>query len=368
MSKKILIGAMLLLFVSCGGGNNQQAGQVMIPEVKVIEIAPQEVVLNKKYPASMVGKDFVKVMPRVSGYIQEIVVEEGSTVKKGQVIARISKDNYVQETRTALASMNVAKVAVETAKLELEKTQSLFDSKIVSKFDLEDAKLNLNMKNAQYEQAKAVYDNAMVNLDFTEIKSPINGVIGIYSCVVGTLVSPSGNPITTISSMENMRAYFSMSDVEYTNLLFSRDNNVKNVKTSFLPAKFIMPNGKEYSQDGLLDVISGVVDQSTGSVSMRATFSNDGTLRGGSSGYVILPEKFDSVIIIPQSATISLQDKIVAYVVGPDSTIVSKFVTVNSTTSGDDFVVTKGLSFGDKIIVENIVKLREGMKVSAKVD
>lgn len=361
MKKHALIGFAALLLTACGGPKSEMNYQGGAPEVAVMEITPQPTVLEKLYPANIVGKDYVKVMPRVSGYVQELVVPEGATVRKGQVILRISKDTYIQQVNSTKAAMEVAKADVENATLEVEKTQALFNNKIVSDFDLKGAKLALNMKKAQYEQAKANYDNAVVNLNFTDVVSPTDGVIGTYGCFVGTLVSPNDpKPLTTVSSMKDMYVYFSVSEVDYLNSIYDTHNKVKG------SADLILANKQRYPLQGKLDIISGVVDAATGSVVMRASFPNNGTLRGGGSGYVVMPVEIDSAIVIPQAATMALQDKIMVYTVQPDSTLKSRFIIVNPITIDDKFVVNSGLEFGEQIVVENIIKLRDGMKVSAK--
>lgn len=355
---------MLSILVSCG--ESQQAMQTKsVMTVKVNEVTPISVSVVKKYPADIIGKVFVDIKPQVTGYVEELVIKEGSKVKKGDVIVKISEDKYIQVVRSAKASVGVAEASVENAILDVERTQSLYDNKIVSKFDLKNAENTLLLKKAQLSQAVAQLQNAEVNLGFTNITSPTDGVIGTINCFEGTLVSPADQtPITTVSDTDVMYAYFVMSEVELLNM--SKDREVKNVKDIFDNPKLILANGSQYELDGTLDAVSGVVDRNSGTVSLRAIFKNNGDLRGGSNGYILLPIQMDNVVLVPQSATKAMQDKLAVYVVGNDSKVETRFITVMNETHDDSFVVLSGLESGDKVIVENTIKMKPGSKVAIK--
>ncbi len=210
MKKKIILSAVLAIVLAFGCKNQeQQQTQAPAPELKVLTLSPENIYIAKQYPADIIGKNFVNVVPKINGYVEKIVAKEGAKVKKGEVIVKISEDNYRQAYTAAKANVEVATANVENARLDVERTQSLYDNKIVSEFDLKNSKNNLALREAQLLQAQADVQNAKINLDYTNITSPIDGVIGTINCYVGTLVSPNTpTPITTVSDNNHMYAYF----------------------------------------------------------------------------------------------------------------------------------------------------------------
>lgn len=360
--KKCLFSLIVLaIFTSCG--SEQVTVKTGIISVKVEEMVPQQVSIIKKYPADILGEIYVAIKPQVSGYIESLVVEDGAKVCKGDVLVKISEDNYIQAVNSAKATVGVAEATVENAKLDVERTESLYNQKIVSEYDFKSAKNRLLLQEAQLKQAEAMLQKAEVNLKFTNVTSPTDGIIGLIDVSTGALVSPSDpKPITIVSDIENMFVYFGMSEVELLNLTAKSGN--RSIQDDFQNPKLLMANNQEYEYEGTLDVISGVVDRETGIVNLRATFKNNGDLRGGSNGYILLPIKMDSVLLVPQSMTTAMQDKISVYVVDKDNLVSTRFIEVLNETYNDSFVVTSGLNVGDKVVVQNAIKITPGMKVA----
>ncbi len=363
--KRIFFLTLLFASVLTGCSEQQQAPQKPIPQVEVQEIVSHNIDIVKKYPADILGKVFVNIQPQVTGYVEKLVAKEGATVKKGDVILKISEDNYREAVIAASAAVDVAKANVANAELNVEKTQSLYDNKIVSEFDIKNAKNSLLLTKAQLKQSEAQLMQAEVNLDFTDITSPTDGVIGIINYYEGSLLSPSNQePVTTVSDMTTMYVYFSISEVDLLNM--SKQASATDVEKNFASPKLLMANNEEYPLEGDLDVVSGVVDRNTGTVTLRANFENNGMLRGGSNGYIMLPTSLKNVILVPQAMTKSIQSKISVFVVTADNKIETRFIEIMNESYGDYYVVTKGLNIGEKLVVENIIKLSSGMDVQIK--
>ncbi|MEG0499048.1 MAG: efflux RND transporter periplasmic adaptor subunit, partial [Alistipes sp.] len=221
---------------------------------------------------------------------------------------------------------------------------------------------------AQVAQAKAQEVGARNNLSYTVVKSPLNGVVGILPYNVGALVSPSlPKPLTTVSDNAEMFVYFSMNETQLLNLTREFGSTEKALK-SLPDISLKLSDGTIYDTPGRIASISGVIDPSTGSVSLRAEFPNKGhLLHSGSSGNVIIPQTMHNCIVVPQSATFELQDKTYVYKIA-EGKAQSALVTVIPLNDGREFVVTSGLASGDTIIAEGVGLIREGMPVTAKAD
>ncbi len=353
-NRKIIIG-LLALSVSFPACNNKQAGQHIQPEPKayaVETLSPQTVDLETVYPAVLKGKDDVEIKPRVDGFIEKVYVDEGAAVRKGQALFRINSPSSEKDYEKAKADYN-------SAKLDVERMQPLAKKNIISNAQLEAYQHTLEAAEATLKQAKAT-------LGWVTVTSPVNGVVGTIAYRIGSLVS-SSSVLTTVANTSNIYAYFSMNEKELYNFLDKWDGNTKTEKIKNMPEiQFILSNGKTYGQKGKIETIAGMVDQSTGTVNVRAAFPNEnGLLLSGSSGKVVVPEHLESALVVPQKATFSQQDKSIIYKVQGDS-VVQKVIAVTTTPDGKKYVVTNGLKPGDKVVVNDITNLSNGAKIKIR--
>ncbi|WP_319229565.1 efflux RND transporter periplasmic adaptor subunit [Draconibacterium orientale] len=364
--------AILLLFSSCSnkqqGSNPMMGGQV--GEYLVQEVTPQNITLYQAFPATLEGEQTVEIRPRVAGYIEKIFVDEGDYVQKGQVLFQLNANDIRAQVRSAEAQIKVAESQVATAKIELEKTEPLVEKNIVSAFQLESVKAHLQSAQAQLAQAQANLANAKANLGYTMISSPTNGFIGTFPYRVGSLVSSSvAQPLTTVSNTAIMRAYFSINEKVF--LQMTKDLQGKNMreKLANLPqVELILPDKSTYSEKGKIEIASGIVDPQTGAINMRASFPNaEGNLRSGGSGNIRLPEYHTDVLLVPQPASYEIQEKHFVYVLNSENKVVNTEIQVIAGDLKDVFVVTSGLKAGDKIVVEGINTLRDGMEIKPKL-
>jgi len=366
----LVLIAILLIFSSCSNkqqGNNAMMGQVR--EYLVQEITPQNITLYQNFPATLEGEQTVEIRPRVAGYIEKIYVDEGDYVKKGQLLFQLNANDIRAQVRSAEAQVKVAESQVATAKIELEKTKPLVEKNIISEFQLESVKTALQSAEAQLAQANANLANAKANLDYTMISSPTEGFIGTFPYRVGSLVSSSiTNPLTTVSNTSRMRAYFSINEKVFLQMTKELQGNNTREKLANLPeVELILPDKSTYSEKGKIEIASGIVDAQTGAINVRASFPNDeGDLRSGGSGNIRLPEYHKNVLLVPQAASYEIQGKHFVYVANSENKIVNTEIEVLAGDLKDVFVVTSGLKAGDKVVVEGITTLRDGMEIKPK--
>jgi membrane fusion protein (multidrug efflux system) len=363
----LLAGA---LITSCGS-NEQKAAQAAaaaneVKEYKVLELQPRDATLNTDYPASIQGQQNIEIRPRVDGYIERIYVDEGAVVKRGQLLFKINAPQYEQEVRTASASIKSAEADVNEAQLAVNKVRPLVEKDIVSKFELESAQYTYQTRLAALAQARAALANARTNLGYTSVVSPVDGVVGSIPFRLGSLVSSSNaEPLTTVSSIGNVFAYFAFN--EKLLLQFTNDNSGATFAERIRklpPVSLILADGRLYNHPGRIQTVNGLINTATGSVNVRASFPNpDGVIRSGSSATVRIPSLVKKGLLIPQSATFELQDKRFAVVVGANNKTRNVAVQVLENTAGKFFVVENGLKAGDKIVLEGVASLEDGTQI-----
>ncbi|HJV78159.1 MAG TPA: efflux RND transporter periplasmic adaptor subunit [Paludibacter sp.] len=351
-----------LFFFSCK--KNAQQGGTMVPEYAVTTLSNSNVELKSSYPAVIKGKQDIEIRPQVSGSITKLCVDEGSIVHKGQILFQIDAVQYEEAVNVARASVNVAKANVATAQLTAENKRELAKSNIIGSYDLQAAENSLLSAKASLAQVQAQLVSAQKNLSYTRVTSPSNGIVGSIPFRVGSLVSPSGTtPLTTVSDISEMYAYFSLTERQLLGLT-ANGNSSKEILKKMPAIELKMIDGNIYGETGKVETMSGVIDQTTGSVSLRAKFPNKRqTLRSGGSGSVLIPYKMDNCIVIPQKATYEVQDKKFAYVVDSKSTVKNTPIEIFTLDDGQNYVVTSGLKAGDKIVIEGVGTLKDGMTI-----
>lgn len=352
MKKTTFMGALGILFIVAACGKKAEQAPAMGPmPFPVQTIAKQDAVVYDEYTANLEGEQNVDIRPKVSGYIQEIYVEEGQQVRKGQLLFKL-------ETQTLNQDAAAAKANVSAAQVEVDRLKPLVDRKIISNVQLETAK-------AKLAQAKASYSAVAANINYGTITSPVDGVIGTLPFKAGSLASPTMEvPLTTVADTRVVRAYFSMNEKQMLNFtrLFKGATIQEKLKST-PPVSLMLVDGSEYEIKGKITTVSGLVNAATGNSQFRADFKNpEAVLRSGSKGAVRLPIDYKDAILVPQNAVFDQQGKQMIYVVAKDNTVKSKVITT-TTTSGLNYVVTEGLEVGEVIVVEGASKLKDGMQI-----
>lgn len=365
MNKMIFILATALALAGCG----QQGAEEKTPatDFETMTVSKQDITLEQSYPAQIEGRQSIKIIPRVEGYLHQICVKEGQRVKKGQVLFVIDQASYQAEVRAAEANVAVAKAGVETAQLNYDSRKTLYQKNVVSDYDLRTATANLAMAKAQSQQAQAQLQSARTNLSYTVLRSPSDGVAGSLPFRVGDFVGPSTQGgLTTIADAHEMYVYFSLTERDAMSLI-ARYGSLDKAVAAFPPVILLTANGDTCTVKGRVESISGVVDSSTGSVSARAVFPNaDNHLLSGSTGSIVIPNELKQVIVIPKSATYEIQDKTYAWRI-VEGKAESKMISVQPTSDGKNYVVTSGLTVGDIIVAKGAGYVKEGQEIiSAK--
>ncbi|MFZ0597631.1 MAG: efflux RND transporter periplasmic adaptor subunit, partial [Flavobacterium sp.] len=364
--------AVAVVITSCGNKNDKSAqagGAPQVKEYKTLTLETKSATLNNDFPASIQGQQNIEIRPRVEGYIDKIFVDEGAVVKAGQPLFKISAPEYEQQVRTASASIKSAQADLSAAKLAVNKVKPLVEKGIISKYDLESAQYTYESALAAVAQANAALVNAKTNLGYTTVTSPVNGVVGSIPFRLGSLVSSNTtDPLTTVSSIGNVYAYFAMNEKALLTFTQSGAGTSLAQKIKQIPAvSLLLSDGSVYDEKGHIETVNGLINTETGTVNIRARFANPkGIIRSGSSTTVRIPNYVKDVILVPQSATFELQDKIFAVTVGKDGKTKNVNITKLENTAGNYYVVTSGLKAGDQIVLEGVAALKEGTEIKAQ--
>ena len=363
---KIVLYVLATALVITGCRQQGTEEKALASGFETMKVSKQDSTLEQSYPAQIEGRQSIKIIPRVEGYLHQICVKEGQRVKKGQVLFVINQATYQAEVKAAEANVAVAKAGVETALLNYDSRKTLYQKDVVSDYDLRTATANLSMAKAQSQQAQAQLQSARTNLSYTVLRSPSDGVVGSLPFRIGDFVGPSTQGgLTTVADAHEMYVYFSLTERDVMSRI-AQHGSLDKAVAAFPPVILLTANGDTCAVKGRVESISGVVDSSTGSVSARAVFPNaDGLLLSGSTGSIVIPNEMKQVIVIPQSATYEIQDKTYAWhlVRGKAE---SRIITVLPTSDGKNYVVTSGLAVGDVIIAKGAGYVKEGQEISEK--
>ncbi|MBQ6881209.1 MAG: efflux RND transporter periplasmic adaptor subunit [Alistipes sp.] len=344
-----------------------QAPVTMPPaQYAMLEISTTDRVIPSSYSATIRGRQDIDIYPQVGGTIAKLCVTEGQTVAQGQTLFIIDQVPYKAALQTAEANVAAAKAGVATAQLVYDSKKELYAKNVVSKFDLSTAENNLLTAKAQLAQAEAQRVNAANSLSYTVVKAPANGVVGTLPYRVGALVSAAmPKPLTTVSDNSVMYVYFSMNEKQLLEL--AREYGSIDATIKQMPdVELKLSDGTIYSEKGRVESISGVIETSTGTVSLRAAFPNKGgLLHSGGSGNVVIPNTYKDCIVIPQVATFELQDRVFVFK-NVDGLAKSFPISVEKINNGKEYVVTAGLTAGDVIVAEGAALLREGTPIQPK--
>ncbi|MBD5217660.1 MAG: efflux RND transporter periplasmic adaptor subunit [Bacteroidales bacterium] len=372
MNKKFLIyGAGIfavaaILTTSCKKGQDQQQGD-QAPELATLEVVEESTTLETAYPATLHGKNDVEIRPQISGFLTKVHVREGQQVNAGQVLFTIDQVSLQAALDAAEASVKVAQANVNVARTQANNDKILLDKNIISPSAYQTSADQLNAAQAQLAQAQAQVVSARKNLSYSVVTAPTSGVVGTIDYKEGALVSPS-TLLTIISNNGDMEAYFSMNEKEVLALTNNGQRTLNEALAALPPVSLMLANGEMYAQKGKIISLSGVLNQSTGSAEVKASFPNtNGMLRSGSTGQVLIPTMAPSSIIIPQKATFEVQDMKFCYVLGDSSKVHSTPVTVTNTGDGKSYIVTSGLKPGDVIVTEGVgITVKDGMVIKPK--
>ena len=353
----------LAALTSCGGSKKGGLPDFGDDEFAVATIGTSSAALQTTYPATIKGIQDVEVRPKVSGFITKVFVHEGQTVSAGQALFSIDSETYQAAVRSAAAAVNTAKAQANTAKLTYQNNKKLYDSKIIGEYELSTAANGYATAKAQVAQAEAALASAREQLAWCTVTSPSAGVAGSLPFKVGALVSASGQALTTVSNISTMEVFFSLSETQLLGMS-KTSGSVQAAIASFPAVKLQLADGTIYNHPGKVVKVSGVIDSSTGSVSLIAHFANpEKLLKSGGAGSIVVPSDNNNAIVIPQEACSQVQDKVFVYVVTKDNKVKYSEIKVNPQDDGKNYIVTSGLHVGDRIVLKGITKLTDGQQI-----
>lgn len=358
------LGLTIILY-SC---NNSAASPQMTQQAMALPVVPvvaTSATTFREYPASLEGKVNVEIRPQVEGYLDKIYVDEGASVKAGQTLFKIDARSYNEALNNAKSSLLAAQANVSRAQVEVDRLTPLVENKVISDVQLKTAKAAYDAAVAAAEQAKAAVANAQINIGYTIVRAPASGYIGRIPYKTGSLVGKSdAQPLTMLSDIREMYAYFSLSEPEF--IAFKNqfagatiEEKIKQVP----PIELMLADNSMYASKGKLGSIEGQFDKTTGAISFRASFPNPGgILRTGNTGKVRIPQQFKDALVVPMEATFDVQDKVFVFVLGDSNKVASRPITVAGKTAHYYFV-QDGVKAGDKIVFSGVGNLQDGMMI-----
>jgi membrane fusion protein (multidrug efflux system) len=358
----ILLLITTVLFLASCTSNPEQMTAAPAPALPVITISQSSQETFVDYPASIQGATDLEIRPQIAGTIDRVYVNEGQLVNKGQLLFQISELPFRAQLNTAKAALQAAKAAVLNAQLEIDKLAPLVQAKVVSAFQLQTAKTAHEIALANVEQAKSNVNSAQINLNYTQIKAPISGYIGRLPKKQGSLVGPTDvESLTQLSDVHEVHVYFSLAETDFIAFNAKYQGNSVADRIKHLPAvSLVLADQTVYPSTGKIDMIDGQFDKTTGAITLRASFANaQGLLRSGNTGKVRLGIEHSDILLVPQAATVEIQDKVFVFAVGKDNKISKQPIKVLG-TSGTNYLVEDGLKSGDQIVSKGFESLKEG--------
>jgi membrane fusion protein (multidrug efflux system) len=355
---------------ACNSSSGSPGNMMPPPQsLPVITVSSMPATTYQEYSASLEGSKDIEIRPQVDGYIEKIYVDEGAHVRKGQALFQINSRTYLTQLNNAKASLAAAKANLANAQINVSKLTPLVQNNVISDVQLKTAQAAYDAAAANVSQADAVVRSAQINLGYTMIKAPVDGYIGRIPFKTGSLVgTTTAEPLTVISEIKNVFAYFSLSENDFFQFKNQFPGNTMEEKIKQMPpVELILADGSVYPEKGKVEIVSGQFNNSMGSISFRAIFQNkDGLLRSGNTGRVRVPRSIASAVVIPQEATFELQDKILVFALGDSNKVTSKPITVAG-RSGNYYLVQDGVKPGQKIVYTGLDRLQDGAVIQPQL-
>ncbi len=356
--------------MSCGKGKNAETPQAKF-ETKVLKLESRT--YNMTFPATLEGTSEVKVYPQVEGIVKVKNFINGTKVTKGQTLYIIDPTEYRLNVQSAEANLSAAKAQMETTKLQYESNKELYNKKVISDYVLKTSLNSYNSAKASVLQAEAQLNIARTNLGYCTVTSPLTGVVDGNGFDVGDLAN-RGNYLCQVSDNSDMDAKFSFTESQLLELIKQfklkvTSRGMEGPKGQFIgdamPAlKLQLKDGSTYPMDGKMTKMDAIVQKSTGTVTCTGSFPNpNGEIRSGMSATLVIPISSDSVLCVPQTAAVRLQDQMMFYRVKSDGTVEGIICHVIPSNDGTEYYIEDGLKVGDEVVVNGARKLSNGMKI-----
>lgn len=334
------------------------------PTVDVITVVQKDVPIHREWVGTLDGNVNATIRPQVTGYLVKQNYREGDFVKKGQILFEIDQRTFQAALDQATAARSQQKANHATAAATLARIKPLAEKNAVSRKDLDDAIGSELSARALLDQTTAALDSARLNLEFTKIVSPINGIAGIAKAQIGDLLSPSAQTeLTTVSTVDPIKVFVGISEREY--LKFHGKSTT--AKSEAVPLELILVDGSTYPRAGHFSLMNRQIDATTGTFKVGALFPNpDGRLRPGQFAKIRATlEVQKGALLVPQRAVTEIQGKYMVAVIGQGNKVDVRQVKPGERI-GSEWIITEGLKPGETIVVEGTQKVRPGATVNPK--
>jgi membrane fusion protein (multidrug efflux system) len=339
------------------------------PEVLVTEVVQKDVPIQSEWVGTTVGFVNAKIMPRVQGYLLKQNYEDGANVKAGQLLFEIDDRPYKASLDQALGDLATQRASLRKNQQDVGRYTPLAAQGAISKQELDDAIQATRGSAAQVQAAEAAVTNARLDLDWTKIYSPIDGIAGIAPVQVGDLVTPS-TVLTNVSQLDPMKVTFPITEREYLRFADKiREHQAKGKADDEPDLQLILADGSAYPRRGRFHVANREIDRETGTILVQALFPNpDGMLRPGLYAKVrAATETVRGALLVPERAVQEIQGTYQVAVVGSDDKVTLRTVKVGHQLDGL-WLVDEGLKPGERVVTQGLQKVRDGIVVSAKPD
>lgn len=359
----IIIAAIVLRYASGIIGQfmtNRALKSKPAPSVQVETIGEKEIIRSFEAPGRVASKYQVNVLARISGYLQKSYFKEGDYVKQGQVLFQIEPTEYINTSNVAKANVANTKAQLAYAEKQLARASELVKKDYIAKSQYDQMLSQRDALRAQLASAQATYQDSQRNYGYTMVKSPVNGKVGIISVTVGNYVSPTSGALTTINSTDPIYVTFPLDSSDFNSLSNADLSNNKNRRV-----ELFFNNGEKYEFDGVQDFQDNKIDQSTGTVTMRATFKNPNNqlLHGEFVTVKLYSNNKVKVPVVHQTAVLENQAGKYVYKLDEKDLPQLTYIKVGGQT-GDYWVITDGLSAGDRIVADGLQKVTPGQPVT----
>ena len=350
---------MSLGFFGCAEEEVEDEG---IP-LPVLTLEEESAAISYKYLGSIEGVENVQIRPQVEGILEQIYIDEGQYVNKGDALFKINNQPYVEDLKNAMANVDLEKAKLKKAKTEIERLRPLIENEVISEVRMETTVADYEVAESSLAKAEAEAANMRINMGFTTIKAPVDGLMGRIPKSIGNVVKKSDTePLTVLSNVSEIYVYFSMSESDY--LYYERMKKDSSSRKMNPDVKLVLADGSVYDKVGTIDANSGQINRSTGSITLRAHFENPDTLlRTGNTGKILMEQIYPNAILVPQSATTSIQDKRFIFVLNDDNTVKRQEIKIEGRTGNDYIVSGDSLKAKDRIVTAGLDKLSEGVLV-----
>ncbi len=330
------------------------------PSVQVEAIGEKNIIRSFEAPGRVTSKYQVNVLARIAGYLQKSYFKEGDFVKQGQVLFQIEPTEYLNTVNVARANVENTRAQLVYAEKQLARAEELVKRDYIAKSAYDQILSQRDAYRAQLASAQATYQDSQRNYGYTMVKSPVNGRVGIITVTVGNYVSPSSGPLTTINSTDPIYVTFPLDASDFNILSNADKDNNQNRKV-----ELFFNNGEKYEFDGVQDFHDNKIDQSTGTVTLRATFKNPNNqlLHGEFVTVKLYSNNKVSVPVVPQTAVLENQAGKYVYLLDEKELPQLTYIKVAG-QEGDFWIVKEGLKTGDRVITDGLQKITPGKPVT----